>query len=114
MCGRAEAFSVWRRKNAVWTRMLFTQKWLPYVTCPTTSFTDLAEIVSRIEPVKAMIVDDESDYQTEYEEEIFDIQKDDYVNFLSNQMEEYFDSQDPEIRLRKPTRGDSEDSQLAA
>ncbi|KAG8142056.1 hypothetical protein E2320_006688, partial [Naja naja] len=28
-----------------------------YVTCPTTSFTDLAEIVSRIEPVKAMIVD---------------------------------------------------------
>uniref|UniRef100_A0A670ZE79 lysophospholipase n=1 Tax=Pseudonaja textilis TaxID=8673 RepID=A0A670ZE79_PSETE len=54
-----------------------------YMTCPTTSFTDLAEIVSRIEPVKAMIVDDESDYQTEYEEEIFDIQKDDYVNFLS-------------------------------
>uniref|UniRef100_A0A8C5WQQ8 lysophospholipase n=1 Tax=Laticauda laticaudata TaxID=8630 RepID=A0A8C5WQQ8_LATLA len=85
-----------------------------YVTCPTTSFTDLAEIVSRIEPVKAMIVDDESDYQTEYEEEIFDIQKDDYVNFLSSQTEEYLDSQDPEIRLRKPTRGDSEDSQLAA
>ncbi|XP_026542532.1 patatin-like phospholipase domain-containing protein 7 [Notechis scutatus] len=84
-----------------------------YMTCPTTSFTDLAEIVSRIEPVKAMIVDDESDYQTEYEEEIFDIQKDDYVNFLSSQTEEYFDS-DPEIRLRKPTRGDSEDSQLAA
>uniref|UniRef100_A0A2D4H3H7 PNPLA domain-containing protein n=2 Tax=Micrurus corallinus TaxID=54390 RepID=A0A2D4H3H7_MICCO len=85
-----------------------------YMTCPTTSFTDLAEIVSRIEPVKAIIVDDESDYQTEYEEEIFDIQKDDYVNFLSSQTEEYFDSQDPEMRLRKPTRGDSEDSQLAA
>ncbi|XP_026568390.1 patatin-like phospholipase domain-containing protein 7 [Pseudonaja textilis] len=85
-----------------------------YMTCPTTSFTDLAEIVSRIEPVKAMIVDDESDYQTEYEEEIFDIQKDDYVNFLSSQTEEYFDSQDPEIRQRKPIRGDSEDSQLAA
>ncbi|XP_058015265.1 patatin-like phospholipase domain-containing protein 7 isoform X3 [Ahaetulla prasina] len=85
-----------------------------YVTCPTTSFTDLAEIVSRIEPVKAIIMDDESDYQTEYEEEIFDIQKDDYVNFLSSQTEEYSDSQDQEIRLRKPIRADSEDSQLAA
>ncbi|XP_058015264.1 patatin-like phospholipase domain-containing protein 7 isoform X2 [Ahaetulla prasina] len=84
-----------------------------YVTCPTTSFTDLAEIVSRIEPVKAIIMDDESDYQTEYEEEIFDIQKDDYVNFLSSQTEEYSDS-DQEIRLRKPIRADSEDSQLAA
>lgn len=30
------------------------------VTCPTTSFTDLAEIVSRIEPVKAPVADGES------------------------------------------------------
>lgn len=29
------------------------------VTCPTTSFTDLAEIVSRIEPVKAPVADGE-------------------------------------------------------
>uniref|UniRef100_A0A8C0BZL5 lysophospholipase n=1 Tax=Buteo japonicus TaxID=224669 RepID=A0A8C0BZL5_9AVES len=62
------------------------------VTCPTTSFTDLAEIVSRIEPVKAPVADDESDYQTEYEEEILDNQKDDYVNFISNQVEEDSDS----------------------
>ncbi|XP_025022047.1 patatin-like phospholipase domain-containing protein 7 isoform X2 [Python bivittatus] len=84
-----------------------------YMTCPTTSFTDLAEIVSRIEPVKAVIMDDESDYQTEYEEEFLDNQRDDYVNFLSSQTEENSDS-DQEVRLRKPVRGDSEDSQLAA
>uniref|UniRef100_A0A672IW13 lysophospholipase n=1 Tax=Salarias fasciatus TaxID=181472 RepID=A0A672IW13_SALFA len=39
------------------------------VTCPNASFTDLAEIVSRIEPVKPALVDDESDYHTDYEEE---------------------------------------------
>uniref|UniRef100_A0A8C3NRG9 lysophospholipase n=1 Tax=Geospiza parvula TaxID=87175 RepID=A0A8C3NRG9_GEOPR len=63
------------------------------VTCPTTSFTDLAEIVSRIEPVKAPpLADDESDYQTEYEEEVLDSQKDDYLDFISNQAEEDSDS----------------------
>ncbi|XP_036384107.1 patatin-like phospholipase domain-containing protein 7a isoform X2 [Megalops cyprinoides] len=39
------------------------------VTCPNASFTDLAEIVSRIEPVKPALVDEESDYQTDHEEE---------------------------------------------
>uniref|UniRef100_A0A8B9TL05 lysophospholipase n=1 Tax=Anas platyrhynchos TaxID=8839 RepID=A0A8B9TL05_ANAPL len=62
------------------------------VTCATTSFTDLAEIVSRIEPVKAPVADDESDYQTEYEEEVLDSQKDDYVNFISSQVDEDSDS----------------------
>lgn len=70
------------------------------VTCPTTSFTDLAEIVSRIEPVKAPVADDESDYQTEYEEEVLDSQKDDYLDFISNQVEEDSDS-DEEMQLRK-------------
>ncbi|XP_063265796.1 patatin-like phospholipase domain-containing protein 7 isoform X2 [Prinia subflava] len=70
------------------------------VTCPTTSFTDLAEIVSRIEPVKAALADDESDYQTEYEEEVLDNQKDDYLDFISNQVEEDSDS-DEEMQLRK-------------
>uniref|UniRef100_A0A8C0C1J9 lysophospholipase n=1 Tax=Buteo japonicus TaxID=224669 RepID=A0A8C0C1J9_9AVES len=73
------------------------------VTCPTTSFTDLAEIVSRIEPVKAPVADDESDYQTEYEEEILDNQKDDYVNFISNQVEEDSDS----VRTALDTGSDS-------
>ncbi|KAL7836822.1 hypothetical protein AOLI_G00281060 [Acnodon oligacanthus] len=40
------------------------------VTCPNASFTDLAEIVSRIEPVKQAIVDEESEYQTDYDEDI--------------------------------------------
>uniref|UniRef100_A0A672U6Y7 lysophospholipase n=1 Tax=Strigops habroptila TaxID=2489341 RepID=A0A672U6Y7_STRHB len=62
------------------------------VTCPTTSFTDLAEIVSRIEPVKAPVADDESDYQTEYEEEVLGIQKDDYIDFTRHQAEEDSDS----------------------
>uniref|UniRef100_A0A8B9GUF6 lysophospholipase n=1 Tax=Astyanax mexicanus TaxID=7994 RepID=A0A8B9GUF6_ASTMX len=40
------------------------------VTCPNASFTDLAEIVSRIEPVKQAIVDEESEYQTDYDEDV--------------------------------------------
>uniref|UniRef100_A0A3P8ZU33 lysophospholipase n=1 Tax=Esox lucius TaxID=8010 RepID=A0A3P8ZU33_ESOLU len=39
------------------------------VTCPNASFTDLAEIVSRIEVTKPALVDEESDYPTDYEEE---------------------------------------------
>lgn len=35
---------------------------------------------------------DESDYQTEYEEEVLDNQKDDYLDFISNQAEEDSDS----------------------
>uniref|UniRef100_A0A8D0LC30 lysophospholipase n=1 Tax=Sphenodon punctatus TaxID=8508 RepID=A0A8D0LC30_SPHPU len=83
------------------------------VTCPTASFTDLAEIVSRIEPVKAAVVDDESDYQTEYEEEILDTQRNDYVNFTSNQMEEDSDS-DEEVQLRKRTNVPSQESQASS
>ncbi|XP_056449001.1 patatin-like phospholipase domain-containing protein 7 [Gadus chalcogrammus] len=41
------------------------------VTCPNASFTDLAEIVSRIEPVKSTAIEEEysDDGQTDYEEE---------------------------------------------
>ncbi|CAB1332657.1 unnamed protein product [Coregonus sp. 'balchen'] len=39
------------------------------VTCPNASFTDLAEIVSRIDLAKPALVDEESDYPTDYEEE---------------------------------------------
>ncbi|KAK7895628.1 hypothetical protein WMY93_020953 [Mugilogobius chulae] len=39
------------------------------LTCPNASFTDLAEIVSRIEPVKPAAVDEESDCHTDYDEE---------------------------------------------
>ncbi|XP_033923449.1 patatin-like phospholipase domain-containing protein 7 [Melopsittacus undulatus] len=83
------------------------------VTCPTTSFTDLAEIVSRIEPVKAPVADDESDYQTEYEEEVLDIQKDDYIDFARHQAEEDSDS-DEEMQLRKRRSLPSADSQASS
>ncbi|XP_044849057.1 patatin-like phospholipase domain-containing protein 7 isoform X2 [Mauremys mutica] len=98
-------FNVWGR-SGVLDKMLKDRqeicksKTSGIVTCPSTSFTDLAEIVSRIEPVKAALVDDESDYQTEYEEEILDNQKDDYANFLSSQVEEDSDS-DEDIQIRK-------------
>uniref|UniRef100_A0A8C3RYK1 lysophospholipase n=1 Tax=Chelydra serpentina TaxID=8475 RepID=A0A8C3RYK1_CHESE len=39
-----------------------------------------------------MVIHNESDYQTEYEEEILDNQKDNYANFLSSQVEEDSDS----------------------
>ncbi|XP_061460137.1 patatin-like phospholipase domain-containing protein 7 isoform X2 [Rhineura floridana] len=111
-------FNVWCR-SGVLDKMLkdrqeLCKSKLPgVVTCPTTSFTDLAEIVSRIEPVKAAVVDDESDYQTEYEEEVLGSQKDDYVNFLSNQMEDDSDSQDQELRQRKQASLDSQGSSRA-
>ncbi|PWA26828.1 hypothetical protein CCH79_00000776 [Gambusia affinis] len=70
-------FDVWRRSGVVEKMMkdrhqeetCNTQSKSNVVTCPNASFTDLAEIVSRIEPVKPTVVDEESDYQTDYEEE---------------------------------------------
>ncbi|XP_068429903.1 patatin-like phospholipase domain-containing protein 7 [Clinocottus analis] len=70
-------FDVWTRSGVV-DKMLKdrhqeefhnTQSKNNVVSCPNASFTDLAEIVSRIEPVKPALVDEESDYQTDYEEE---------------------------------------------
>ncbi|KAE8285184.1 Patatin-like phospholipase domain-containing protein 7 [Larimichthys crocea] len=70
-------FDVWSRSGVV-EKMLRdrhqeefynTQCKNNVVTCPNASFTDLAEIVSRIEPVKPALVDEESDYHTDYEEE---------------------------------------------
>ncbi|XP_035247689.1 patatin-like phospholipase domain-containing protein 7a isoform X1 [Anguilla anguilla] len=69
-------FDVWIRSGVV-DKMLkdrhqeefHNTKTNSVLTCPNASFTDLAEIVSRIEPVKPALVDEESDYQTDYEEE---------------------------------------------
>ncbi|XP_061554413.1 patatin-like phospholipase domain-containing protein 7a isoform X2 [Phycodurus eques] len=87
-------FDVWSRSGVV-EKMLKdrhqeefhnTQCKNNVLTCPNASFTDLAEIVSRIEPVKPALVDapqcdlffllssppspsEESDYQTDYDEE---------------------------------------------
>ncbi|KAF2985008.1 hypothetical protein EK904_007168, partial [Melospiza melodia maxima] len=52
----------------------------------------------------------ESDYQTEYEEEVLGSQKDDYLDFISNQAEEDSDS-DEEMQLRKRRNVPSGDGQ---
>uniref|UniRef100_A0A8B9JPU5 lysophospholipase n=1 Tax=Astyanax mexicanus TaxID=7994 RepID=A0A8B9JPU5_ASTMX len=70
-------FDVWSRSGVI-EKMLKDRRQEEFhnthsnnmVTCPNASFTDLAEIVSRIEPVKQALVDDESDYHTDYEEEL--------------------------------------------
>lgn len=51
------------------------------LTCPNASFTDLAEIVSRIEPAKVAVVDDESDYVTDCEEVLPDGPPDAFTGF---------------------------------
>ncbi|XP_034047763.1 patatin-like phospholipase domain-containing protein 7 isoform X2 [Thalassophryne amazonica] len=70
-------FDVWTRSGVV-EKMLkdrhqeefhYTQCKNNVMTCPNASFTDLAEIVSRIEPVKPALVEEESDYNTDYDEE---------------------------------------------
>ncbi|KAM3867690.1 patatin-like phospholipase domain-containing protein 7 [Diretmus argenteus] len=50
------------------------------VTCPNASFTDLAAIVSRIEPVKNALIDEElsDEYQTDYDEEAVESALSDY------------------------------------
>ncbi|KAM9744627.1 patatin-like phospholipase domain-containing protein 7 [Menidia menidia] len=72
-------FDVWHRSGVVDSMMKDrhqeefhrTKAGGHVVTCPNASFTDLAEIVSRIEPVKNAIIEEEpsDDYQTDYDEE---------------------------------------------
>ncbi|XP_041530348.1 patatin-like phospholipase domain-containing protein 7 isoform X1 [Microtus oregoni] len=73
------------------------------LTCPSASFTDLAEIVSRIEPAKVTAVDDESDYQTEFEEELPDISKETYADFQSTGIESDSDSEDESSLWQVPS-----------
>ncbi|XP_053329786.1 patatin-like phospholipase domain-containing protein 7 isoform X2 [Spea bombifrons] len=102
-------FSVWGRSGVIDKMLKDRQdtsksKTSDLNTCPNASFTDLAEIVSRIEPVNTAVVDDESDYQTEYEdEEISDSKREDYLNFLSTQsQDDVSDSDDDaEMEVRK-------------
>ncbi|KAM4020621.1 patatin-like phospholipase domain-containing protein 7 isoform 2-T5 [Anomaloglossus baeobatrachus] len=102
-------FNVWGRSGVIEKMLKDRQdtcksKTSDLNTCPNASFTDLAEIVSRIEPVKTAVVDDESDYQTEYEEEdLSDSKKEDYLNFLSTQNnDEVTDSdEDAEMDVRQ-------------
>uniref|UniRef100_A0A8C3HHC7 lysophospholipase n=1 Tax=Chrysemys picta bellii TaxID=8478 RepID=A0A8C3HHC7_CHRPI len=63
-------FSGWSRGDII-EKMVKDRR--SVLTCPSAGFTDLAEIVSRIEPAKSYLSDgEESDYLTEYEEEGLD------------------------------------------
>ncbi|XP_069798890.1 patatin-like phospholipase domain-containing protein 7 isoform X6 [Dendropsophus ebraccatus] len=106
-------FNVWGRSGVIEKMLKDRQdtcksKTSDLNTCPNASFTDLAEIVSRIEPVKTAVVDDESDYQTEYEEEdISDSKREDYLNFLSAQNNEEVSDSDEEADMevrQRPVR----------
>ncbi|KAF7659022.1 hypothetical protein LDENG_00004540 [Lucifuga dentata] len=72
-------FDVWQRGGVVASMLkdrhqeeFHKTKTGHVVTCPNASFTDLAEIVSRIEPVKNAVIDEElsDEYQTDYDEEM--------------------------------------------
>ncbi|XP_061585665.1 patatin-like phospholipase domain-containing protein 7 isoform X2 [Cololabis saira] len=84
-------FDVWHRSGVVDSMMtdrhqeeFHKTKTGHVVTCPNASFTDLAEIVSRIEPVKNPLVDEElsDEYQTDYEEEAGESAPSDLEPFL--------------------------------
>ncbi|XP_041094456.1 patatin-like phospholipase domain-containing protein 7 isoform X2 [Polyodon spathula] len=110
-------FDVWCRSGVV-DKMLkdrhqeefHKSKASDVVTCPNASFTDLAEIVSRIESVKPAVVDDESDYQTDYEEESTEVLRGEFKP--SNQNSEHTEEEEEtcdtdeemELRHRRVTR----------
>ncbi|XP_070374381.1 patatin-like phospholipase domain-containing protein 7 isoform X5 [Equus asinus] len=82
------------------------------LTCPNASFTDLAEIVSRIEPAKVAAVDDESDYQTEYEEELLEGPQDAYADFQCAPADSGSDSEDePSLQHQDPSLASAKLSQ---
>uniref|UniRef100_A0A2I3RWT3 lysophospholipase n=1 Tax=Pan troglodytes TaxID=9598 RepID=A0A2I3RWT3_PANTR len=102
-------FDIWGR-SGVLEKMLRDQQGpskkpaSAVLTCPNASFTDLAEIVSRIEPAKPAMADDESDYQTEYEEELLDVPRDAYADFQSTSAQRGSDSEDESsLRHRHPS-----------
>uniref|UniRef100_A0A673BN17 Patatin-like phospholipase domain containing 7b n=1 Tax=Sphaeramia orbicularis TaxID=375764 RepID=A0A673BN17_9TELE len=83
-------FDVWQRSGVVDSMMkdrhqeeFHKTKTGHVLTCPNASFTDLAEIVSRIEPVKNAVVDEElsDEYQTDYDEEAVESALSDFEAF---------------------------------
>ncbi|XP_005745871.1 patatin-like phospholipase domain-containing protein 7 isoform X2 [Pundamilia nyererei] len=83
-------FDVWQRSGVVDSMLkdrhqeeFHKTKTGHVVTCPNASFTDLAEIVSRIEPVKNALIEEElsDEYQTDYDEEAVESALSDYEAF---------------------------------
>ncbi|XP_012705323.2 patatin-like phospholipase domain-containing protein 7 isoform X1 [Fundulus heteroclitus] len=83
-------FDVWHRSGVVDSMLkdrhqeeFHKTKTGHVVTCPNASFTDLAEIVSRIEPVKNALIEEElsDEYQTDYDEEAVESALSDFEAF---------------------------------
>ncbi|XP_031590767.1 patatin-like phospholipase domain-containing protein 7 isoform X2 [Oreochromis aureus] len=83
-------FDVWQRSGVVDSMLkdrhqeeFHKTKTGHVVTCPNASFTDLAEIVSRIEPVKYALIEEElsDEYQTDYDEDAVESALSDYEAF---------------------------------
>uniref|UniRef100_A0A6Q2ZL20 lysophospholipase n=1 Tax=Esox lucius TaxID=8010 RepID=A0A6Q2ZL20_ESOLU len=77
------------------------------VTCPNASFTDLAEIVSRIEPVKPVLVEDE--YQTDYDDEAIESAISDLDMSNVNSGEEHTEEEETHQTKRAQNRNNSVD-----
>uniref|UniRef100_A0A4W6FR08 lysophospholipase n=1 Tax=Lates calcarifer TaxID=8187 RepID=A0A4W6FR08_LATCA len=82
-------FDVWQRSRVVDSMLkdrhqeeFHKTKTGHVVTCPNASFTDLAEIVSRIEPVKNALIDEEMSDQTDYDEEAVESALSDFEAFI--------------------------------
>ncbi|XP_069557612.1 patatin-like phospholipase domain-containing protein 7 [Brachyistius frenatus] len=85
-------FDVWQRSGVVDSMLkdrhqeeFHKTKTGHVVTCPNASFTDLAEIVSRIEPVKTAVIEEEpsDEYQTDYDEEAVESALSDFEAFTA-------------------------------
>ncbi|XP_035021110.1 patatin-like phospholipase domain-containing protein 7 isoform X2 [Hippoglossus stenolepis] len=85
-------FDVWQRSGVVDSMLkdrhledFHKTKPGDVVTCPNASFTDLAEIVSRIEPVKNALINEEmsDEYQTDYDEEAVESALSDFEAFTA-------------------------------
>ncbi|XP_015427838.1 PREDICTED: patatin-like phospholipase domain-containing protein 7 [Myotis davidii] len=102
-------FDIWRRSGVLEKMLQDRQgtskmKAFNVLTCPNASFTDLAEIVSRIEPAKVAVVDDESDYLTECEEGSPDGPQEAYADFQSSPADGGSDSEEePSLHHQHPS-----------
>lgn len=85
-------FDVWQRSGVVDSMLkdrhqeeFHKTKTGHVVTCPNASFTDLAEIVSRIEPVKTAMIEEEisDEYQTDYDEDAVESALSDFEAFTA-------------------------------
>ncbi|XP_019496713.1 PREDICTED: patatin-like phospholipase domain-containing protein 7 isoform X2 [Hipposideros armiger] len=110
-------FDIWGRSGVLEKMLQDRQgtskmKACDVLTCPNASFTDLAEIVSRIEPPQVAVVDDESDYLSEYEEALPDGPPDAYADFQSAPAGLGSDSEDePALHHRRPSLASLEPAQ---